>query len=48
MISHEFLSDDHTVQRTRWTSGHWCVVNFGSQPAAVGGNTIQPMGFLLR
>lgn len=29
MLSHEFLSTDHAVQRTRWSSGAEIVVNFG-------------------
>ncbi len=29
MLSHEFLTPDHAVQRTRWKSGTEVVVNFG-------------------
>jgi len=29
MLSHEFLTPDHAVQRTRWKSGAEVVVNFG-------------------
>jgi hypothetical protein len=29
MLSHEFLTPDHAVQRTRWKSGKEVVVNFG-------------------
>ncbi|HET6385293.1 MAG TPA: glycoside hydrolase [Armatimonadota bacterium] len=35
MLSHEFLTPDHDVQRTRFSDGTTCVVNFGSKPAAV-------------
>jgi hypothetical protein len=29
MTSHEFLTDDHSVQRTRWKNGMEVIVNFG-------------------
>jgi hypothetical protein len=32
MLSHEFLSPDRAVQRTRFADGTVCVVNFGEQP----------------
>lgn len=48
MTSHEFLTADHTVQRSTWNSGHWCAVNFGDRPAKVGGETIPTMGFVVR
>ena len=32
MLSHEFLTPDHAVQRTRWASGWETVVNFGTAP----------------
>jgi hypothetical protein len=47
MVSHEFLTSDHNVQRTRWSSGHWCVVNFGDKPAQVGNEVVPAMGFRL-
>jgi len=32
MLSHEFLTPDRAVQRTRFADGTVCVVNFGEQP----------------
>jgi hypothetical protein len=32
MVSHEFLTSDHTLQRTTWSSGLSVVVNFGDEP----------------
>jgi hypothetical protein len=32
MLSHEFLTTDHAIQRTRWKSGKEIVVNFGDAP----------------
>lgn len=32
MLSHEFLTPDHTVQRTRFSDGTQVVVNFGEKP----------------
>ncbi|MGO8674197.1 MAG: glycoside hydrolase [Capsulimonadaceae bacterium] len=32
MLTHEFLTPDHTLQRTRWSSGSSIVVNFSDQP----------------
>jgi len=41
MLSHEFLTPDHAVQRTRFSDGTVVVVNFGEKPASVevGGRT---------
>lgn len=35
MLSHEFLTPDRAVQRTRFADGTVCVVNFGEQPYAL-------------
>ena len=35
MISHEFVTPDRTLQRTRWCDKTEIVVNFGKQPATV-------------
>jgi hypothetical protein len=35
MLSHEFLTPDHAVQRTRFSDGTTCVVNFGAKPQRV-------------
>ena len=32
MKSHEFLTPDHAVQQTRWSSGTTVTVNFGTEP----------------
>lgn len=39
LLSHEFVTPDHAVQRTRFADGTECVVNFGARPhrASVGG-----------
>lgn len=41
MRSHEFLTSDHAVQRTRFSDGTTCVVNFGAKPyrVTVGGKS---------
>ena len=33
LLNHEFLDEEHTVQRTRFSNGTVCVVNFGLQSA---------------
>ncbi len=46
MRSHEFLTPDHAVQRTRWASGMEIVVNFGNAPYSLRkGVTIPAMGW---
>jgi hypothetical protein len=48
MLSHEFLSADHAVQRTRFSSGVEIVVNLGDKAYGLpGGRTIQPMKWLM-
>jgi hypothetical protein len=42
MLSHEFLTDDHTLQRTTWSSGLSIVVNFSDEPQALPDGTIVP------
>jgi hypothetical protein len=32
LLSHEFVTPDHAVQRTRFSDGTECVVNFGEKP----------------
>jgi hypothetical protein len=45
MLSHEFLTPDHAVQRTKWKSGHETVVNFGDSAYKLpDGRTVPPMG----
>jgi len=48
MLSHESLTPDHTVQRTKWSSGVTITVNFGDTPYKVSnGSTVKPMGWLV-
>jgi hypothetical protein len=48
MLSHEFLTADHTLQRTVWSSGTSVVVNFGDTAQALpDGSTISPMGSIV-
>jgi len=35
MLSHEFVTDDRAVQRTRFSDGTEAIVNFGNQPQEV-------------
>jgi hypothetical protein len=42
MLSHEFLTPDHTVQRVRWSSGVEMTVNFGASAYTQGSETIAP------
>jgi hypothetical protein len=49
MVSHEFLTPDHAVQRTRWRSGAEVVVNFGDAPFRLpDGRTVEAMGSFSR
>ncbi len=43
MTSHEFLTEDHTVQRTIFADGTQIVVNFGEKPFRQGGLELAPM-----
>jgi len=45
MLSHEWLTDDHAVQQTTWSSGVRMVVNFGEQPHRLeDGGEVAPTG----
>jgi hypothetical protein len=49
MISHEWLTPDHAVQRTRYSSGAEVVVNFGASEFKLpDGRSIPAMGSLVR
>lgn len=49
MVSHEFVTADHAVQRTRWKSGAEVVVNFGDTAYKLpDGRTVEPMGSVVR
>ena len=45
MLGHEFLTADHTVQRTRFADGTAVTVNFGDRPYREPGGTLAPLGF---
>ncbi|HET6559087.1 MAG TPA: glycoside hydrolase [Prolixibacteraceae bacterium] len=47
MISHRFISDDHKVQESVFSSGKAVVVNFGDSNYSFEGKTIQAKGFLI-
>jgi hypothetical protein len=47
MLSHEFLTPDHAVQRTRWNSGVEIIVNFEEAPRRLSdGRVVKAMGWL--
>jgi hypothetical protein len=49
MLWHEFVSEDHAVQRTRWASGAEIVVNFGEAAYRLrDGRSVPPMGRLVK
>lgn len=49
MVSHSFLTPDHSVQTTRWRSGKQIVVNFGdSEYALPDGKKLAAMSWLVR
>ncbi|MCY3023368.1 MAG: carbohydrate binding domain-containing protein [Planctomycetota bacterium] len=46
MLSHEFLTPDRAVQRTRWSSGVEVTVNFGDKPFTLpDGKEVKAMGW---
>jgi hypothetical protein len=48
MLSHEFVTADHTVQRTRWSSGTEVTVNFGATEYRMAdGKTVPAMRWLV-
>jgi len=49
MRSHEFLTEDHAVQRTTWSSGAEAVVNLGEKDHTLpDGRVVKAMGYLVR
>ncbi|MGD0091795.1 MAG: glycoside hydrolase [Planctomycetota bacterium] len=47
LLSHEFLTLDHAVQRTRWSSGTEVTVNFGDKPFATpDGKEVKALGWV--
>jgi len=47
LVSHRFVTADHKVQESVFSSGKTAVVNFGDSSYTYKKNTIQPRGFLL-
>lgn len=48
MLSHDFLTADHALQRTRWRSGAETIVNFGATSQRLAdGRTIKPLGWVV-
>lgn len=48
MLSHEWLTPDHVVQRTRFADGQVVVVNFGNQPyRTLEADLVPPLGVLV-
>ncbi|AMV39122.1 glycoside hydrolase [Planctomyces sp. SH-PL62] len=48
MLSHEWLTPDHSVQRTRFADGQVVVVNFGDQPYRTSeADLVSPLGVLI-
>ncbi|MBV9868036.1 MAG: carbohydrate binding domain-containing protein [Abitibacteriaceae bacterium] len=49
MLSHEFLTPDHAVQRTRWNNGTQITVNFGDTPYKLpDGTALQPLQWSIK
>jgi len=49
MLSHEFLTPDHAVQCTRWSSGTEITVNFSDKPYALpDGKEVKALGFAVK
>jgi hypothetical protein len=47
MVSHRFVTDDHEVQESVFSSGKRAVVNFGNNDYVFEGKVIKPRGFIL-
>jgi hypothetical protein len=45
MISHKFLTDDFTVERTDFSSGKSIIVNFGKHVVSIDDATLQPFSY---
>lgn len=46
MLSHRWLTGDHTVQETRFANGVTVTVNFGNRPYTLAdGTTLEPLGY---
>ncbi len=47
MLSHRFVTDDHKVQESVFSSGKKVIVNFGSESYSFNGHSIEAKGFLI-
>jgi hypothetical protein len=47
LVSHRFLTDDHQVQESTFSSGKKIVVNFGNKEYSFQGNVVESKNFLL-
>lgn len=47
MDSHDWLTDDHSVQQTQFSNGVTVTVNFGDIPYAYGNQSIAPLGHFI-
>ena len=46
LVSHRFISADHTIQETQFSSGKRAVVNFGDMSYTYEGQVIEPQGYI--
>lgn len=46
LVSHRFVTADHKVQESTFSSGKKVVVNFGDEPVIANGKTIKARGFI--
>jgi hypothetical protein len=46
LVSHRFVSEDHKVQETKFSSGKRAVVNFGEEPYNFEGHIMRPRSFI--
>lgn len=46
LVSHRFISVDHSIQETQFSSGKRAVVNFGDTAYTYEGQVIEPRGFI--
>ena len=47
LVSHRFITPDHKVQESVFSSGNKIVVNFGDSDYSFGGKNIKAKGFLI-
>lgn len=47
MLDHSFLTEDHKVEQTIFSSGHAIICNFGSTTVQIKGKTIPPANYII-